>query len=226
MLARTRSTVAIAVISAAATLPAAAFAQTDSTDRRIPPPVRRIKLSGPRFGVTYLGGAIVDSLAAYDVKVSPVITQFGWQFERLILSGESGFSAVTEWVVLVGGLEQSAFLPSVSWMVGVRGPRGAEFGVGPNVSAAGSALAIAGGVTSRAGAFNVPVNLAVVPSKIGTRVSILVGFTTRSDDGYRSRRGRDVGDLRRSRPRWPPVGAPGWPFRGCCRASPAGAYTP
>jgi hypothetical protein len=147
----------------------------------------RIRLSGPRFGVTYLGGGIVDSLAANGINVSPVITQFGWQFERLIFTGESGLSAVTEWVVLVGGLEQSTFLPSVSWLVGLRGPRGAEFGIGPNVSAAGSALAIAAGVTTRAGAFNLPVNIAVVPSKVGTRVSLLVGFTTRSDDGYRSR---------------------------------------
>ncbi len=181
MFSRIRATLVVAGIAAAATtLPATAVAQTDSTDGRVPPPVRRVRLSGPRFGVTYLGGAIVDSLAAYDVNVSPVITQFGWQFERLLLTGgEGGISAVTEWVVLVGGLEQSAFLPSVSWMVGVRGPRGAEFGVGPNLSAAGSALAIAGGVTTRAGAFNLPVNLAVVPSKIGTRVSVLVGFTTR-----------------------------------------------
>jgi hypothetical protein len=176
MVARIRRTLVAGLLLGASALPTVALAQTD----RVPPPVQRIKLSGPRFGVTYLGGAIVDSLAAHDVDVSPVITQFGWQFERLIFAGDNGLSAVTEWVVLVGGLEQSAFLPSVSWLVGIRGPRGAEFGVGPNVSAAGSALAIAAGVTTRAGAFNLPVNIAVVPSKVGTRVSLLVGFTTRS----------------------------------------------
>jgi hypothetical protein len=176
MVARIRRTLVVGMLLGATALPAVAFAQTD----RVPPPVQRIKLSGPRFGVTYLGGSIVDSLAAYDVDVSRIITQFGWQFERLIFAGDNGLSAVTELVVLVGGLEQSAFLPSVSWLVGIRGSRGVEFGVGPNVSAAGSALAIAGGVTTRAGAFNLPVNIAVVPSKVGTRVSLLVGFTTRS----------------------------------------------
>jgi hypothetical protein len=176
MVARIRRTLVAGMLLGATALPTVALAQAD----RVPPPVQRVKLSGPRFGVTYLGGAIVDSLAAHGVDVSPVITQFGWQFERLIFAGDNGLSAVTEWVVLVGGLEQSAFLPSVSWLVGIRGPRGAEFGVGPNVSAAGSALAIAGGVTTRAGAFNLPVNIAVVPSKVGTRVSLLVGFTTRS----------------------------------------------
>ena len=162
-----------------ATLPSATLAQTDT---RVPPPVERIKLSGPRFGITYLGGGIVDSLAANGIDVSPVITQFGWQFERMMYTGNNGLSAVTEWVLLVGGLEQSTFLPSVSWLVGLRGGRGAEFGVGPNLSVAGTALAIAGGFTSRAGGFNLPVNLAVVPSKVGTRVSVLVGFTTRSVD--------------------------------------------
>ena len=174
MFGRIRWTLAVGAL-ATLTFSVPSRAQTD----RIPPPVEHINLSGPRFGITYLGGAIVDSLAANGIDVSPVITQFGWQFERLIYSGNNGFSAVTEWVLLVGGLEQSTFLPSISWMVGIRGPRGAEFGVGPNVSAAGSALAIAAGVTSRAGAFNLPVNVAVVPGKVGTRVSMLVGFTTR-----------------------------------------------
>jgi hypothetical protein len=203
MVARIHRTLVIGMLVGAA-LPTAVLAQ----DPRIPPIAQRIRLSGPRFGVTYLGGSIVDSLAAHDINVSPVITQFGWQFERMIFTGESGISAVTEWVVLVGGLEQSAFLPSVSWLVGLRGPRGAEFGIGPNVSAAGSALAIAAGVTSRAGAFNLPINFAVVPSKVGTRVSVLVGFTTRSDGGYGSRRARDPVDLPRTYPRWPPFPLP------------------
>src|SRR5918999_911164 len=212
MTARTRWALALVFVGAA--LPAPAVAQ----DTRVPPPTQRIKLSGPRFGVTYLGGGIVDSLAAHDVDVSPIITQFGWQFERLIFAGESGLSAVTEWVVLVGGLEQSAFLPSLSWLVGIRGPRGAEFGVGPNVSAAGSALAIAGGITTRAGAFNLPVNVAVVPSKIGTRVSVLVGFTTRSTPSW-SRAAPPPITRPRSRPRSPPFPLPGAPIPRCCRAS-------
>jgi hypothetical protein len=41
------------------------------------------------------------------------------------------------------------------------------------------ALAIAAGMTFRAGTLNVPVNFAVVPSKSGTRVSVLTGFSLR-----------------------------------------------
>jgi hypothetical protein len=218
MIARIREPVIVGVLLLGAiVLPVVALAQTDP---RVPPPVRRVNLSGPRFGVTYLGGSIVDSLAAYDVDVSPVITQFGWQFERMLYNGNQGVSAVTEWVLLVGGLEQGAFIPSVSWLVGLRGPSGAEFGVGPNVSPAGSALAIAGGVTTRAGAFNLPVNVAVVPGKVGTRVSILVGFTTRSEPSWSRDLPPRVPVVRRpSRPRLPPFPLPGAPIPRCCPAS-------
>lgn len=113
------------------------------------------------------------------VAVGRVITQFGWQFERQFYAIEGGPAAVTELVVLVGGLEQQAFLPSLSWLVGLRTPRGAEFGVGPNISAGGSSLAFAAGVTQRVGGLNVPINVAFVPGRTGGRVSVLAGFTSR-----------------------------------------------
>jgi hypothetical protein len=64
-------------------------------------------------------------------------------------------------------------------MVGLRSRDGLELGIGPNVTPGGVALAMAAGVTVRAGVVNVPVNVAVVPSKVGTRVSILTGFNMR-----------------------------------------------
>ena len=143
------------------------------------PRAQQMKLSGPRFGVTYLGGSLVDSLAVEEIDVSRLITQFGWQWERQFNVGDSGPTAVSEWVVLVGGLEQGAFLPSLSWIVGLRTKNGTELGVGPNLSAAGFALAMAAGVTRRSGSLNLPINLSVVPSSLGTRVSLLTGFTIR-----------------------------------------------
>ena len=74
------------------------------------------------------------------------ITQFGWQFEKQFYSKEGGLAAMNEWVLLFGGLEQGEALPSLSWMVGLRSSSGAEFGLGPNVTPAGVALAFAGGV--------------------------------------------------------------------------------
>ena len=82
-------------------------------------------------------------------------------------------------MLLFGGMEQGVVLPSLTWLVGLRGRRGAELGVGPNLTPAGTALALAGGVTLRAGSLNLPVNLALVPSKSGIRVSVLCGFNTR-----------------------------------------------
>jgi hypothetical protein len=87
---------------------------------------------------------------------------------------------VTEWIGLVGGLEYSVALPSLSWMVGVRSRDGAEFGIGPNITPAGTALVLATGMTFRSGALNIPVNIAVVPAKAGTRVTLLSGFSLRN----------------------------------------------
>jgi hypothetical protein len=139
--------------------------------------VRQINRSGPRVGVTVLSGAIVDRLQdRHDIEVAPVISQFGWQFERQFASLEGGPVALNEWVFLVGGLDQGAFLPSLSWLVGLRTPGNFEIGIGPNATPAGVALAFSTGYTFRAGALAVPVNVAAVPSKYGVRASVLTGF--------------------------------------------------
>lgn len=154
-------------------------AATPTAAQVIPPPARTVSLSGPRFGITTLSDGVVAKLQARSIEVRPVISQFGWQLEKQFFSTTGGLTAVTEWVGLLGGLEQSVAIPSLSWMVGVRTRDGAEFGVGPNLTPSGSALAIAAGVTFRAGVLNVPVNVAVVPSKAGVRVSMLSGFNLR-----------------------------------------------
>ena len=142
-----------------------------------------MKLSGPRVGVTFLSDGIVRKLQEdiggdFD-DVGPVISQFGWQWEKRFYSSENGLTAVTEWVLLFGGMEQGVVIPSLSWMVGARTVKGIEFAVGPNITPVGVALAVAAGVNFRAGHLNVPVNLAVVPSKSGVRVSLLAGFNMR-----------------------------------------------
>ena len=178
-IARSRSALRRAIIAFAAVTIMAAPAVLHAQSPIFVPRAERIKLSGPRFGVTYMAGSLVDSLKAQEIDVGRLITQFGWQWERQFNVGDTGPTAVSEWVLLVGGLEQGAFLPSLSWIVGMRTANGTEFGVGPNLSAAGYALALAGGVTRRAGSLNIPINLSVVPSSLGTRVSILTGFTVR-----------------------------------------------
>lgn len=126
-----------------------------------------------------LGSGVVDKLHERSIDVRQTISQFGWQFERQFYSKDSGVAAVNEWVVLLGGMDQGVVLPSLSWLVGVRTREGTEFGIGPNVTPAGVALAVAAGVTIRAGVLNVPMNVAVVPSSAGLRVSFLTGFNMR-----------------------------------------------
>ena len=152
---------------------------TPALGQTLPPVAGTANLSGPRFGFTLLSDGVVEKLKERKIEVGPHVSQFGWQLEKQFFTKSGGVTMVTEWVALVGGLEQSVALPSLSWMVGVRTRDGAEFGIGPNITPAGTALVFATGMTFRAGAVNVPVNVAVVPSKAGTRVSILSGFSLR-----------------------------------------------
>ena len=150
-----------------------------AVSQTIPPPARSVSLAGPRVGLTVLSNGVIDSLRDRNISVRPVVTQFGWQVEKQFFTSDSGLTAVTEWVGLLGGLEQGLAIPSLSWMVGMRTSTGAEFGIGPNITPAGTALAIAGGVTFRSGVVNIPVNVAVVPSAAGVRISVLSGFNLR-----------------------------------------------
>lgn len=140
---------------------------------------RSVDYSGPRFGITYLPKAAVDSLAEHGIDVNATITQFGWQLEREIHISAEGPMILNEWVILVGGLESGVFLPSLTWLVGVRDRSGTEFGIGPNASPGGVALAAAAGVTMHNGGMHFPMNVAVVSAKTGLRVSFLTGFTIR-----------------------------------------------
>ncbi len=157
------------------------------------------RLGGPRTGVTFLSPGAVEKLndtfdyaschydyeSGTDVCVNdaptvdpsfPVVTQFGWQFERRLFQAESGLTGVTEWVLLVGGAERGLFLPSATFLAGVRAPGGFEVGVGPNLSLAGAAYAVAVGMNNEIGEVNVPLNAAIVLGQDGPRVSLLVGF--------------------------------------------------
>ena len=167
------------VITAALVFVAVASPLHAQTGTEAPPPARELHLSGPRFGVTMLSPGVVSTLHENNINVGSAISQFGWQSEKQFYGKGSGVAALNEWVFLLGGLDQGVAIPSLSWMVGLRTHEGAEFGVGPNVTPAGVALAVAAGMTIRTGILNVPMNFAVVPTKAGTRVTVLSGFTLR-----------------------------------------------
>lgn len=151
-----------------------------------------VNLAGPRFGVTVLSGGLTDRLKKdRNISVSPFITQFGWQLEKQFKTGSNDVSALTELVVLIGGLEQNVALPSVSWIVGARMKSGFEFGVGPNITPLSSAIVYVAGMTHKVGTLNVPVNVSIVPSVDGIRASVLTGFNLPTFDSWPLRTHRE-----------------------------------
>ena len=138
-----------------------------------------IHLDGPRVGFTVLAGGVLDKAREELPGLSPFLTQFGWQFESRLFRMPNGVSGLVELVPLIGGLEQGKFIPSVSGLLGVRGAKGFEFGLGPNVTPLGANLVLALGTSFRSNGINFPVNLAVVPGNGGARLSLLVGFNAR-----------------------------------------------
>ncbi|WP_019948282.1 hypothetical protein [Hymenobacter aerophilus] len=143
-----------------------------------PLPEPTVSLSGPRIGFTVLTGGVVDK-AREEFGLNPFLTQFGWQFETRIFRLSSGTSGLFELVPLIGGLEQGKFIPSLNALIGIRGPRGFEFGLGPNLTPASAGIALAVGTSFKVEDVNFPVNLAVVPGNGGVRFSLLVGFNHR-----------------------------------------------
>ncbi len=103
-----------------------------------PPRSSRITNNGPRVGFAYIGGDLGDRLSAPTSKggydVIPFISQLGVQYEVQYMSA-GNFQALLEGIALIGGLEQSRFVPSVSILNGFRENKyGFEFGFGPSVS--------------------------------------------------------------------------------------------
>lgn len=140
-------------------------------------PAPMVSLAGPRFGITLLSGGITDKLKKdSQIRVSPVITQFGWQSEKRFQTGRADVVGLTELVVLVGGVEQNVVLPSLSWILGMRTTSGFEFGLGPNVTPLGTAVVYVAGLNRKVGELNFPVNVSIVPSESGVRMSVLTGF--------------------------------------------------
>ena len=162
------------------------------------------RLGGPRTGITVLSpesarkindafGAETCTGGDYDPTTGnyvefrcsredilpttfPVVTQFGWQYERRIFQAQSGLTGMTEWVFLVGGAERGLLLPSATFLAGVRAPGGLEVGVGPNLSLSGAAYAFTVGMNNEIGEVNIPINVAAVLGQDGPRLSLLVGF--------------------------------------------------
>ena len=131
--------------------------------------------AGPRFGFTTITPGLLadilngdrdlgdETIVDYSQKSSS-ISQFGWQFETILVEGEE-FSGIIEWITFVGGLERGTIIPSFSGLMGIRKNSGFEIAMGPTISLTGIGLVIGVGQTFRSGDLNVPINIAFVPSR-------------------------------------------------------------
>lgn len=138
-----------------------------------------VGLDGPRIGFTMLTPGVLSKAQERLPGLNPFLTQFGWQFENRLFRLPNGLSGLFEFVPLIGGLEQSRFIPSISGLLGIRGPKGFEVGMGPNVTPMGTSIVLALGASIHSNGINFPINLAVVPGNGGARVSLLLGFNAR-----------------------------------------------
>ena len=128
--------------------------------------------------MTYLSQGVVDAAKKEDIVINPLITQFGWQFEKKFLSTESGPEGISAIIPFVGGLEQNLVIPSVSWLIGLRLQNGFEFAMGPILSVGGSGMVMGIGHSSKFGELYIPKNLSLTFSKTGMKFSLTFGFNS------------------------------------------------
>jgi len=179
----------VAALALAMSNPAGASVQIAEIRPEVPPestarvtddaPVLHLRnLSGPRIGMTMvLDQKQIDGLRARGV--GPLMSQFGWHFERQVAPLGGGPQFIVEFIPLFGGVEYWELIPSATLAMGVRFPSGAEFGLGPSVSAnagGSSALVIAAGRTFDYGGVSLPVNVALSTSPHGQRLSLVLGY--------------------------------------------------
>jgi len=154
--------------------------------------VTPLKMSGFRIGVSVLGGSKTAEYRAamHDSKATPVIAQFGWQYEFRFPAGEGGMAAIVEIIGLIGGLNQGLIIPSINLPIGIRSASGFEIGAGPHLGMGGlgqdpklsSGFVVAGGLTKRIGKLNIPFNFAFMQgrtrgeAKAGYTLTLLTGF--------------------------------------------------
>jgi hypothetical protein len=145
------------------------------------------KYSGPRIGMTYIGpGSAADEIRSRGK--TPVVSQFGWQFETRLFTSSAGVSGLAEFVPLIGGMEQGLFLPSASLLFGLRVRDGVEVAVGPNLSLTGLGMVLAVGTSFHLDDIYFPVNLVFVPNVTKTETQTLYNgkrITTTTNTGFR-----------------------------------------
>ncbi|MEK7668659.1 MAG: hypothetical protein AAB409_08430 [Gemmatimonadota bacterium] len=160
---------------AALALGAGALAAQDAEDVIL----EQRSMSGPRLGLTFVAGARARDVLR-DRDLAPLLSQFGWHFEQITRPQGGGPMFVIQEVLLLGAVEQQTVVPAGTILFGIRFPSGIEFGMGPNATPVGTALAMGVGWRMQYGGVAVPFNLALVYSPGSVRISVLTGYALRT----------------------------------------------
>jgi len=172
--------IALAAMLAGSTI---SYGQQDSSASR-DVTFQQWNLGGPRLGITYVPGNGMLKQALHDKQIGSTVSQFGWQFEYLVIPQGGGPSFVVQFVPLVAAVEFGTLIPSASLALGVRLPNGVEFGLGPNLLIGGNkgvntALVAAVGKSFNYGGVSIPLDLVLATSPDGNRISVVFGYAIR-----------------------------------------------
>ncbi|MFT4663781.1 MAG: hypothetical protein ACI8YQ_002145 [Polaribacter sp.] len=102
------------------------------------PETDRLSLNGPRMGATLFSGEAASIMESPEsqggMDARPLMFQFGYQFEVKYLN-QGNFQALFEFIPMITGLDQGKFIPSFSFLNGMRNNQyGWEFAFGPNIA--------------------------------------------------------------------------------------------
>lgn len=181
---KTKNLIATAILSFCLFGSKVGFAQSELPNRNWGDKkgVKVLNLSGPRVGLTLVTGEDKNRLKN-KFDANPLIVQFGYQFEKRFFSTNNGVTALTEFIPLVGGLDQSLLIPSVSWLLGIRTASGFEFAFGPNLTMKDKsvkdikpAFVFATGYSLKMDGMYFPFNFAVSRSRDGLHYNFTTGF--------------------------------------------------
>ena len=95
---------------------------------------------GPRIGVTGVVSktsdfdSIIQELFPKSRQYFPLYSEIGLAVEQRIRIGGGGYELFLQERILVGGLDQTVVLPSLSLLLGFSTPFGLEIGLGPDFS--------------------------------------------------------------------------------------------
>jgi hypothetical protein len=168
---QTRRILSIAAVITLLAGPAAAQQTLDTLPRLV-----ERNLSGPRFGLTYVGIKKELRERLPPGEFHRVISQFGWHFEYQITPEGGGPQFVLQFVPMVAGVEHGYFIPNATVAVGIRLPEGFEAGIGPNIQFPKNLRSGERATSALLGGVSVPINVAYAINPNGNRLSFILGY--------------------------------------------------